>query len=86
VFSEDEMDQARLKDVFRPLTPHIKACTMKSFKGWEIPHLVVAIPAGTSLTREDHAEIYMAITRTKHDLIVINANSELNEAEDFFHT
>jgi hypothetical protein len=86
IFAESWHDQRMRKELFDPLAPELKACTFQSFKGWEEPHVGVAIPPRARLGRRDHAEIYMAITRTRHDLIVVNADRSLDHVEDYFHT
>ena len=80
------MESNERKKLFSPLSPKLKICSFKSFKGWEAPHLIVTIPSRTNVSSADHRAIYMAITRTKHDLIVVNADRELDHTEDYFHT
>lgn len=58
----------------------IKMSTIHSFKGWELKNVIIFIPFSSS----DHMSnidsvIYTAITRTKANLIVINANIRYKE-------
>lgn len=58
----------------------LKVSTIHSFKGWELLNIVLYIPkkAPESNTKLDSI-IYTAITRTRENLIVLNANKRYNE-------
>jgi len=69
----------------------IKMCTIHSFKGWELDNIVLFIPnlsRNSFLSFNEKSEdeyinwdmlVYTAITRTKKNLIVLNANPKYNE-------
>ncbi|MDW7690436.1 AAA family ATPase [Flammeovirgaceae bacterium SG7u.111] len=53
----------------------LKISTIHSFKGWELRNIVLLIPeAGHESLRKLDSMVYTAITRTRQNLIVINAN------------
>jgi hypothetical protein len=76
------------KKIFWMGDSRLKMCTIHSFKGWELLNIVVYIPPATkdSLSQMD-AIVYTAITRTRANLIILNANTRYAEfGEDFPHT
>ncbi len=53
----------------------LKMSTIQSFKGWEVPNVIVVIPSFISGDKEFYdRKVYTAITRAKENLIIINAN------------
>jgi superfamily I DNA and RNA helicase len=53
----------------------LKICTIHSFKGWELLNIVIFIPSKAPQSNEKlDSMIYTAITRTRGNLIVLNAN------------
>jgi len=53
----------------------LKMSTIHSFKGWEVPNVIVVIPSFIPGEKELYDRIvYTAITRAKENLIIINAN------------
>ncbi len=77
VFEDDnEKKWHRHKKAFWMGDGRLKMSTIHSFKGWEVPNVIVVIP---SLIRIDDqipdSVLYTAITRSKENLIVINANA-----------
>lgn len=63
----------------------LKLSTIHSFKGWELINIVLFIPATSSesLVQLD-AMVYTALTRTRENLIVLNANSRYSEFGEQF--
>jgi ATP-dependent exoDNAse (exonuclease V) alpha subunit len=58
----------------------LKMSTIHSFKGWELLNIVLFIPlnAPESSTKLD-ATIYTALTRTRENLIILNANKRYEQ-------
>nr|WP_272877379.1 NERD domain-containing protein [Neoroseomonas eburnea] len=64
-FAERKAEQDRRKMAFFLGQPRVKATTLHSFKGWETRTLVLHV--GHTMTPENMAAIYAAITRLKRD-------------------
>ena len=61
----------------------IKISTIHSFKGWEVLNVILFIPETYYLSDEVYDQIvYTAITRTRQNLIVINANERYRSFVD----
>lgn len=73
---DDEKKYHPHKKAFWMGDGRLKMSTIHSFKGWELLNIVLYIPkhAPESNRRLD-AMVYTAITRTRENLIVLNANS-----------
>lgn len=57
----------------------LKMSTIHSFKGWELLNIVLFIPAKAPETnRRLDALIYVALTRTRENLIILNSNKRYN--------
>lgn len=63
IFDLDKQTQKPLKMNFFMGVPHIKACTIHSFKGWESPHIVIGVSDKTDL-----ATVYVAMSRLRDHL------------------
>jgi superfamily I DNA and RNA helicase len=63
----------------------LKLSTIHSFKGWELINIVLYIPATVteSIVQLD-AMVYTALTRTRENLIVLNANPRYREFGEQF--
>jgi superfamily I DNA/RNA helicase len=71
----DDKKYHRHKKAFRPGDGRLKMSTIQSFKGWEVPNVIVVIPSFIPGDKELYDRIvYTAITRSKENLIIINAN------------
>lgn len=58
----------------------LKMCTIHSFKGWECLNVVLFIPDRVKGSqRELDSVVYTAMTRTRENLIVLNANARYRE-------
>jgi len=58
----------------------LKISSIHSFKGWEVLNVILFIPEQIDGSEElFHRIVYTAITRTRQNLIVINANQNYNE-------
>ena len=58
----------------------LKMSTIHSFKGWEVPNVIVVIPSSFSGSEELYDSIvYTAITRSRENLIIINAHARYRE-------
>lgn len=76
VFEEDaESSYHPHKKAFWMGDSRLKMSTIHSFKGWELLNIVLFIPAKApeSNTKLD-AIVYTALTRTRENLIILNAN------------
>lgn len=76
VFEEDtEASYHPHKKAFWMGDSRLKMSTIHSFKGWELLNIVLLVPEKTpeSNTKLD-AIVYTALTRTRENLIVLNAN------------
>ena len=58
----------------------LKMSTIHSFKGWELLNIVLFVPAKApeSNTKLD-AIVYTALTRTRENLIILNANKRYEQ-------
>ncbi len=76
VFEEDDDKKYhRHKKAFWMGDGGIKISTIHSFKGWEVQNVIVFIPSFIPGDEELYDRIvYTAITRSKENLIIINAN------------
>jgi superfamily I DNA/RNA helicase len=58
----------------------LKVCTIHSFKGWELVNVILYIPPhAPESNKKLDSLIYTALTRTKENLIVLNANQRYRE-------
>ncbi|MGA7720483.1 MAG: UvrD-helicase domain-containing protein [Ignavibacteriaceae bacterium] len=76
VFEEgDDKKYHRLKKAFWMGDGRLKICTIHSFKGWEAVNVILFIPAIVvgDINLNDSV-VYTAMTRARHNLVVINAN------------
>lgn len=81
VFEEDsEIKTHTHKKAFWMGDSRLKMSTIHSFKGWELTNIILFIPvrAPESIIKLD-AIIYTAITRSRQNLIVLNANNRYSE-------
>jgi len=70
----------RHKVAFWNQDSRLKMCTVHSFKGWECANVVLYIGASPqSESRRNDMLVYTAITRTRGNLIVLNANTRYRE-------
>jgi len=75
VFEENDEKWHRHKKAFWVGDSRLKMSTIHSFKGWEVPNVIVVIPLFIPGDEELYDRIvYTAITRSKENLIIINAN------------
>ena len=76
VFEDDDDEKwHRHKKAFWVGDSRLKMSTIHSFKGWEVPNVIVVIPSFIRGDEELYDRIvYTAITRSKENLIIINAN------------
>lgn len=73
---EEESTYHKHKRAFWNGDGRLKMSTIHSFKGWESLNVIIYIPPKTKSTLEKLDKIiYTAITRTRENLIVYNANS-----------
>lgn len=86
VFEEDS--EARYhphKKAFWMGDGRLKMSTIHSFKGWELLNIVLFIPAKAPETNKRlDALVYTALTRTRENLIVLNANKRYNNFGEKF--
>lgn len=80
VFEEDtETRYHPHKKAFWMGDGRLKMSTIHSFKGWELLNIILFIPARAPETNKKlDALVYTAITRTRENLIVLNANNRYN--------
>ncbi len=77
---EDEKKYHPHKKAFRMGDSRLKMSTIHSFKGWEVPNVILIIPSSIYGDEELHDNaVYTAITRAKENLIIINANERYRE-------
>jgi ATP-dependent exoDNAse (exonuclease V) alpha subunit len=63
----------------------LKMSTIHSFKGWELLNIVLFIPAKAPETNKRlDALVYTALTRTRENLIILNANKRYNNFGEKF--
>lgn len=86
VFEEDnEASYHPHKKAFWMGDGRLKMSTIHSFKGWELLNIVLFIPAKVSETNKRlDALVYTALTRTRENLIILNANKRYNDFGDKF--
>ena len=86
VFEDDE--EARFhphKKAFYMGDSRLKMSTIHSFKGWELANIVLFIPKrAPDSNKKLDAIVYTAITRTRENLIVLNANKRYSEFGEKF--
>ncbi len=77
VFEDAEADSKTHKRAFWMGDGRLKICTIHSFKGWELQNVVLVIPP---YEEDEHVSldslIYTALTRVKHNIIVLNQNKK----------
>jgi hypothetical protein len=81
VFEEHSGSNSRShKKAFWMGDGRVKMCTIHSFKGWELVNVILYIPPhGPESNKKLDSIIYTALTRTKENLIVLNANPRYAE-------
>ena len=63
----------------------LKISTIHSFKGWELLNIILFIPKkAPESNKKLDAIVYTAITRTRENLIVLNANKRYSEFGEKF--
>lgn len=73
--NDDDKKYHRHKKAFWMGDSRLKMSTIHSFKGWEVPNVIVVIPSFIPGDEDLYDRIvYTAITRAKENLIIINAN------------
>lgn len=78
--NEDEIKFHRHKKSFWMGDSRLKISTIHSFKGWEVLNVILFIPQNIYGSQELYNRIvYTAMTRTRQNLIVINANQTYKE-------
>ena len=85
---EDGYDKKyhRHKKAFWMGDSRLKMSTIHSFKGWEVPNVIVVIPTFNPNDKKLDMIVYTAMTRSQENLIIINANVRYREfGEDFPH-
>lgn len=76
----DDKRNHRYKKAFWMGDSRLKMSTIHSFKGWEVPNIIVVIPSDILGDEQLYDSlVYTAITRPKENLIVINANKRYRE-------
>ena len=74
--TEEEKRYHKHKKAFWMGDSRLKICTIHSFKGWEVLNVILYIPKIVNGDYEIYDRIvYTAMTRTRQNLIVINANA-----------
>jgi hypothetical protein len=69
----DSEESKRRKHAFWMGRGNLKSCTVHSFKGWELNHIIV-IWEGDEASKKDVAELYVALSRALLSIHVINLN------------
>ena len=86
VFEED--DEVRYhthKKAFWMGDGRLKMSTIHSFKGWELLNIVLFIPRkAPESNKKLDALVYTALTRTRENIIVLNANDRYNDFGEKF--
>lgn len=67
------------KIAFRMQTGRVKVCTIHSFKGWELRHVLASFRPAEEQAAEKISLLYTAITRTQDSVAVFNADAGLFE-------
>ena len=77
VFEETGDAHKQHKRAFWMGDGRLKLCTIHSFKGWELQNVVLIIPPNdTNDCGNLDSLIYTALTRVKHNIIVLNQNKK----------
>ena len=77
---QDEESYHVHKKAFWNWDGRLKMCTIHSFKGWECLNVVLFIPEETKGNTEQlDRVVYTAMTRTRENLIVLNAHPRYKE-------
>ena len=86
VFEEDSQSSYHPhKKAFWMGDGRLKMSTIHSFKGWELLNIVLFIPErAPESNKKLDAIIYTALTRTRENLIILNANKRYNTFGDKF--
>jgi superfamily I DNA/RNA helicase len=81
VFEDDDDKKFhRHKKAFWMGDSRLKMSTIHSFKGWEVPNVIVVIPDFIPGDKRLYDNlVYTAITRSRENLIVINANERYRD-------
>lgn len=83
--NEGERRYHRYKKAFWMGDSRLKMSTIHSFKGWEIPNVIVVIPSHIPGDEKIYdSVVYTAITRSKENLIVINASARYQDFGESF--
>jgi len=78
--SEEESRYHRHKKAFWMGDSRLKISTIHSFKGWEVLNVIMFIPSKYYGSKElFDRQVYVAMTRTRQNLIVLNANERYRE-------
>lgn len=85
VFGTDNRERKHHKKAFWMGDGRLKISTIHSFKGWELINIIMYVSPGhqEALSNLD-AMVYTALTRTRENLIVLNANSRYEEFGEQF--
>lgn len=86
VFEEDsETRYHPHKKAFWMGDSRLKMSTIHSFKGWELLNIVIYIPErAPESNKKMDAIVYTAMTRTRENVIILNANKRYNDFGDKF--
>lgn len=85
VFEDDEARSHPHKRAFYMGDSRLKMSTIHSFKGWELANIVLFIPKRVpDSNKKLDAIVYTAITRTRDNLIVLNANKRYSDFGEKF--
>ncbi len=77
---EDDNKSHHHKKSFWMGDSRLKMCTIHSFKGWELRNVIVLTPPDTYEEIEDLDKLfYIAITRSRQNLIIFNRHSRYKE-------
>ena len=87
VYSRDPDERHQRKRGFDPASPAVKGCTVHSFKGWEIPAVVLGIGMEVRSTRLAYASMTRVSSTAGLDesaLVVVNADPRMADFEATF--
>jgi len=86
VFEEDtETRYHPHKKAFWMGDGRLKMSTIHSFKGWELLNIILFIPSrAPESNKKLDAIVYTALTRTRENVIILNANTRYNEFGEKF--
>lgn len=76
---EDDLKSHKNKKSFVMDSEAIKLSTIHSFKGWELPNVILITPEGNRHDEQVAMLIYTSLTRTRQNLIVFNRHSKFAE-------